>query len=431
MWVLMLAACTETLRSDPRPAMRTRFVQGRSVRLTPAAALREERNFEACVGYKQVARADLGEDGWQGLLLVAARDPSCLPVEDGSELAAWARQREGWGDSVGEWDAAHGLPVAPEGLSPGSRLRVLLRGADQGAVVRAALDVLKGDPEEPFACAVVVRDALERGELRNAASLCEGVTTSSVVRLRAQALDEAGRVQEAVAAYDRAGLAVHAAAVLYQDAPERDGEALQRLDEPIPPVAIHRGWRAVLRHEPIDLSGLDGGMEATMLRSLAGVQAAIAALPALPGLEPLVLHARLTGDLSRLDREVLAAPNSDVLLRASLGIRLERGIHPADALRWIAAADPDHVRLGGVVSRREAPWTAIAPWTWSDLAARVALPPLAGADEIGAEWRRAADLSFGDREVALAALQASYPVLRGLARMRAGGSFLDDPPGCR
>lgn len=431
MWVFMLLACSGPRSPDPRPAMQARFVEGRSVRLDPDGALRDERNFEACIGYKQAARADLGEAGWRGLLLVAARDPNCLAMEDGVALAAWARKREGWRDSVGEWDAGHGLSVSPEGLSPGSRLRVLLRGADQPAVVRAALDVLLSDPEEPFACAVVVRDALERGELRQAASVCAGVTSSSVVRLRAQALDEAGRFDEAVAAYDRAGLTVHAAAVLYQDVPARAGEALQRLDEPIPPVAVHRGWRAVLRQEPIDLSGLDGGMEATMLRALAGVPAALAALPSLPGLESLVLHARLTGELSRLDGELREAPTSDVLLRASLGIRLERGLDPTEALRWIAAADPDHVRLGGVVARREAPWAAIVPWRWSDLAARAPHPVLAGTDAIGTEWRRAADLSLGEREAALAALQASYPALRGLARVRAGGSFLDDPPGCR
>lgn len=430
MWLLVLAACARG-PEDPRPELGRAFVEGRPVRLSPDEALREGRHFEACVGFKQAAKKTLEEPPWRGLLLVAARDPSCLPPEAGASLATWAEGREGWADAVGEWEAGHGLWVDSAPLSPPSRLRILLRGTDQNAVIGAAGAVLADAPNDPFACAVLVQDAIDRGELDEAITLCPGAKGGAVARLHAQALDDAGRLTEAVAAYDAAGLTLHAAAILYQDVPDRDAEARQRMDEDVPPVAIHRGWRAVLRHEPIELRGLDASPEATLLSALAGVPAAVSALKELPGPEALVLRARLTGDLFALESELDRAPTSDVLLRANLGIRLERGVDLSPALRRLAAVDPDHVRLGGVRARREAPWAAIVPWTWADLGARAELPVFAGHDEVGDAWRAALALSDVNRALALTALQVDHPELRGLARLRAGGSFLDAPPGCR
>lgn len=428
--MLVLAACARG-PEDPRPALQAGIVEGRPVRLSPDEALREGRHFEACVGYKAAARASLDEAPWRGLLLVASRDPSCLSVDAGSTLASWAKGREGWADAVGEWEAGHDLWVDAGTLSPPSRLRVLLRGEDQAAVAAAASAVLTATPEDPFACAVVIQDAIDRGELAGALSVCASVRSGTVMRLRGQALDEAGRYAEAVDAYDAAGFTLHAAAILYQELPERDAEALQRMDEDVPPVAIHRGWRAVLRHEPIELRGLDGSPEATMLSALAGVPAAVTALRDLPGLEPLVLEARLTGDLSRLEAELDRAPTSDVLLRANLGIRLERGLDTSPAGSFLGVVNSDHVRLGGVVTRREAPWSAIVPWTWTYIGTRMHLRAVGGASPIGDAWVSAIDLPDEARDAALAALQAQHPELRGLARWRAGGSFLDAPPGCR
>ncbi|GDX78662.1 hypothetical protein LBMAG42_04730 [Deltaproteobacteria bacterium] len=430
MWLLVLAACSRG-PEDPRPALQAGFVEGRPVRLSPDDALRDGRHFEACIGYKQAARASLDDVPWRGLLMVAARDPGCLAPEAGASLAAWAKGREGWKDAVGEWEAGHDLWVDPATLSPPSRLRVLLRGTDQAAVVAAAEAVLAASPEDPFACAVVIQDAIDRGELAGALSVCASVRSSAVMRLRGRALDEAGRYADAVDAYDAAGFTLHAAAILYQELPERDAEALQRMDEDVPPVALHRGWRAVLRHEPVDVSRLDDSPEATMLRALAGSPTAIAALPDLPGLEPLVLHARLTGDLRRLEAELERAPTSDVLLRANLGIRLERGLDSSPAGSFLGSVNSDHVRLGGVVTRREAPWSAIVPWTWTYIGTRMHLRAVGGASPIGDAWVRAIDLPDEARDAALATLQAAHPELRGLARWRAGGSFLDAPPGCR
>jgi hypothetical protein len=235
-----------------------------------------------------------------------------------------------------------------------------------------------------------------------------------------------------VAAYDAAGFTLHAAAVLYQSGgPSRDAEALARMDEDIPPVAIHRGWLAALRGQPIALAGLDDSPEATMLRALAGIPSAPAALVDDPGLEPMLVRARTSGDLTKLDAALALAPDSDVLLRAELGIRHTRHLDLAHALAAVAAADPDHVRLTGARVHREAPLAAIVPWTWAELAHDLPLPAMAGRDAVGEAWRAAIVLPDEDRAGALDALQADHPELRGLARIRAGATILDAPPGAR
>lgn len=427
---LLFLACSRG-PADPRPGIAAALPETRAVRLAPEEALRAGRAFEACVGFKQRVRAGGTEADWQGLLTIAARDPNCLDAAMGDELAAWAHDRAGWADAVGEWEASRGLYVDPATLSPPARLRIALRGTDQGEAVAAAAAVLAVDATDPFACAVLLRDRIDRGELRAAIDTCPTVSTADVARMRAEALDEAGRTAQAVAAYDAAGLTLHAAAVLYQTDADHDAEALARMDEDVPPVAIHRGWLAALRHTPIGLEGLDDAPEATMLRALAGVPSALEALADEPGLESLVLHARLTGDLTRLDAELAKAPTSDVLLRAELGIRATRKLELAPALAAVAAADPDHVTLGGTPGRREAPWAAIVPWSWSDLGALTPLPTMAGRDPVGDAWRAAAQLPEKDRETALSALQADHPELRGLARIRAGSARLDAPSGER
>lgn len=427
-WLLALACSRGP--EDPRPALAAGFADARKVRLDVEGALRDGRHFEACAGLKQRVRAaDAPEADWVALLTVTARDGTCLAAPDAERLAGWARGRDGWTDALGEWDAAQGRPVDPAALSAPARLRVLLRGKDQAAVVEAAGEALRALPGDPFACAVVVRDAIERGELEEALGHCPEVRTATLGRMRAEALEEAGRFEEAAAAYDAAGAAVHAGAVLVQEVPARDADGLARLDEPVPPVALHRGWRAVLRGEPVELGGLDDSPEATLLRALAGVPAAVEALPAQDTLPARVLHARLTGTPDALAADLGASPPSDVLLRADLGIRLERGLPLAPALERLRAVDGDHVRLLGVVDRREAPWRAIVPWTWADLAARTELPAAGGSDAVGEAWRDAMALDDVEaRNEALTTIQADHPELRGLARFRAGGSLLDGPP---
>ena len=202
--VLALAGCTPG-PPDPRPGIIAGIPEARSVRLDVAGAVRAGRHFEACAGLKQRLRTTGAEADWQALLLVAARDPACLEVEQGRRLAGFFRGRAGWVDAVGEWDAAQGAAVDVATLSASSRLRVLLRGEDQRAVVMAAEAVLRVQADDPFACAVVIQDATARGELREAVESCPEAQSPSLLHARAAALDEAGRFEEAVTAYDAAG----------------------------------------------------------------------------------------------------------------------------------------------------------------------------------------------------------------------------------
>ncbi len=414
---------------DPRAALVLTFAGAPASRVEAAVALREGRDGEACRALRARLAADSAEAEWSTLLVVAARDPNCLPVVDAERLATWGRGREGWADAVGEWDAAQARPVDLGRLGPGARLRVALRGDDQAVVVRTAEEVLRADPTDPFACAVLVRDAIERGELEEAAGHCSEVHTPAVGRLRAQALDEAGRVDEAVAAYERLGLTVHAGAILVQERPGPDAES--RLAEPVPPAALHRGWGAVLRGVAPSLEGLDASPEATMLRALAGDVSAREELAGIELIEARVLRARLEGIPDLLATDLAASPTSEVLLRADLGIRLERGLDLGPARARLAALDPDHVRLTAHGGRREAPWRALVPWTWADLAARADLAPSAASDEVGERWREAQALPAAERAERFAELQEDHPTLRGLARVRAGGSLLDGPPALR
>ncbi len=428
--LLTLAACAER-PSDPRSAIAVTIPVARAVRLDVAKAVTAGRHFEACAGLKQRILAKGAEPDWQALLLVAARDPACLEAGQGEQLASFFRGRPGWLDAVGEWDAAHDAAVDLATLSAPSRLRVLLRNGDQRDVVTAAEAVLRADADDPFACAVVVEDAIERGELRAAVESCPGASSPALLHARAGALDEAGRFDEAVSAYDAAGYTLHAAAILYQEHRSRDAEALARMAEPVPPAAIHRGWLAILRGRAPDLAGLDGSPEATMIRALAGVPSAREALPSLGTLQARVLHARLVGDAAALESDLAGRPHSEVLLRAALGIRLDGGLDTAATLTRIRGLDPDHVALAATFGRREAPWQAIVPWTWVALRARLPGLESQGQDEVGERWRAALQLDGSAREAELDALQMDHPELRGLARLRAGGLRLDGPGASR
>jgi hypothetical protein len=430
-WLLvapLVLACASAA-PDPRPELAGRWGQLRKVRLDAATAFREARYGEACAALKvEAARGPVAEVQWSTLLQVAARDPSCLDAADGAALAEWGRPREGWRDATAEWDASQGLFVAVEGLSPGSLLTVLLHGEAAGPVVEAAKRVLAVQPSDARACAIVGQDELARGELEAAIARCPTVKTGSMRRLRAAALDEAGRIDASLAEYDAAGFALHGAALLYQQRVDRDDEVERRLDERVPPAALHRAWWDVLRGRPPRVAGLDESPEATLVRALAGDVPSIAALPQLPGAEATVLHARLTGQLDPLDALLAADPDNDVFWRARIGIAVERGLDTGASLAALAERDADHIRLRACETRREAPWAVIAPWSWSALASKLPGLGAAGDDEVGRSWRSAETLPPGERSAALAALQAEHPELRGLARIRAGGSILDGPP---
>jgi hypothetical protein len=405
----------------------------RQVRLDGETAFRDGRYGEACAALKQALGAGVGDEArdWPRLLLVAARDPACLAGGEGEALAAWAEGREGWTDALGEWNAAHGLYVDPARLSPASRLSVLMRGDEAGPVVEAAAALLKADPRDARACGIVVQADLDRGQLEAALARCPEVKTPSLLRLRAAALDEAGRVEEAVAAYDAAGFTLHAAALLYQERSDRDVDVAARLEEPVPPALLHRGWWDVLRGRPPRVAGLDESHEATMLRALAGDPDSTAALPQLPGEEAAVLYARLTGDPAPIEALLAADPHREVYWRARFGVLLDQGLPTASAIEAFSSLDADHIRLRGEPGRREAPWAAVVPWRWSALVDRLPGLAAAGRDPVGDAWRAAAPLDEPARSQALSALQIAHPELRGLARVRAGGSILDGPPSIR
>ncbi len=397
--------------ADPRPALRQRWAEGRPVRLDPEKALAAGDLFVACAGFKQAARDSAEEAAWARLLTVAARDPRCLDDSAGNELVGWARGRPGWTDAVGEWDAAHGLHVDPATLSPASRLRVALQGADDETTRDAAEAALESDPGDDLARAVLARAALDAGNLAEAITHAEGPSGASLSRLHAQALDEAGDFEAAAAAYVRAGFSLHAAAILYQSLGRPD-EARAYFDDPVPPVVIHQGWMALLSGSPPATTGLDDSPESGLIRALAGEPVDLGTLP---GDEAAVVQARVSGDMSRLDAAIARAPAREVLHRARLGILRERGRDAADALRAWTSLDPVTVFLTGNADRREAPWAAIVPYTWTQLGAAPA-----GRDEVGEAFRAAlAEPTRAARDEALAHLQADHPELRGLARIRA------------
>lgn len=429
--LLLLLACA-TAPPDPRPVLVANWTGLRRVKLDAARAFRDANYGETCAALKlSLSAADPPPGNWPLLLTVASRDPSCLTVAEGDSLAAWGHDRPEWRDAVGEWESAHGLYVDPATLSPGARLGVLMRGEESAPVVAAAAEVLAADPTDARACRILVQDDMDRGELLDALARCPDVQTPALLQLRASALDEAGRWSEAVAVYDAAGFSLHGAAVLYQEGSGRDEDIEHRLDEPVPPAALHRALWDILRGRPPRVSGLDESPEAQLVRALAGDPTSVANLPDLPGLEARVLHARLTGNVEALDALLAADPDSDVLWRARLGVAHERGLDAHDALARLRERDGDHLRLRGSTARREAPWSVLVPYTWSALAAR--LPGLAalGEDDVGRSWRAAEKLSGAERSAALAELQAGHPELRGLARVRAGGSILDGPPAVR
>ncbi|MBM4391803.1 MAG: hypothetical protein FJ090_11830, partial [Deltaproteobacteria bacterium] len=85
------------------------------------------------------------------------------------------------------------------------------------------------------------------------------------------------------------------------------------------------------------------------------------------------------------------------------------------ALAAWTALDPATVFLTGNADRREAPWPAIVPYTWHELAVAPS-----GRDELGGAFRAALEEPTRHaRDEALAHLQADHPELRGLARIRA------------
>lgn len=429
--LLALVAC-ESAPPDPRPALVSSWTGLRRVKLDPARALEEARYGEACAGLKQsLASGSAPPEHWPRLLQVAARDPSCLDRAAADALATWGAGKPEWKDAEGEWRAAQGLPVDLAALSPDARLSVLMRGSEVEPVVAAAKAVLAADPTDARACAIVIEDEIDRGELDAALSRCSRVATPALVHLRAGALDEAGRWEAAVTAYDAAGFTLHAAAILYQEGLADEAGINPRLEEPVPPAALHRAWWDLLRGRQPRVAQLDESLEAQLVRALAGDSVALAALPGLPGMEARVLHARLTGDVVALDALLAADPDQDLLWRARIGVTLERGLELADALARLAARDADHLRLSGVEERREAPWRVLVPYRWADLTVKVPEIIAAGEDDVGRAWRAAQTLSEAERSAALAALQAEHPALRGLARARAGGSILDGPPAGR
>lgn len=381
------------------------------MRLEPEKALAAGDLFVACAGFKQAARDSAEEAPWARLLLVASRDPRCLDEDAGNALAGWARGRLGWTDAVGEWDAAHGLHVDPAPLSPSSRLRVALHGENADAVRVAAEAALESDPADDFARAVLARASLDAGNLAEAIAHAEGQPGAALSRLHAQALDEAGDFEAAAVAYEQAGFSLHAAAILYQSL-GRPEEARAYFDDPVPPVAIHRGWMALLSGIPPVKSGLDDSPESGLIRALAGEPVDVASLP---GDEAAVVQARLSGDLSRLDAAIARVPAREVLHRARIGVLRERGRDATDAVRAWTNLDPVTVFLTGNADRREAPWAAIVPYTWAALAV---VPQ--GRDDVGDAFRAAlAEPTRAARDEALAHLQADHPGLRGLARIRA------------
>ncbi len=433
--LLLLVACSAG-PPDPRPGLRARWAGLRSVKLDAAQAFRDARYGEACAALKLSLAGAPGaspaeEAGWARLLTVAARDPACLDGVDGDAIAEWGAGRKGWTDAVGEWRAGRGLYVDPVGLAPDSRLSVALRGDSRAPVVDAALLVLAEDPQNARACSLLVQDDIDRGELLLGLGRCPDVHTSALVRLRAAALDEAGRFEEAVAAYDTAGFTLHSAAVLYQERADLDDEVARRLDEPVRPAALHRAWFDLLRGRSPRLTGLDESHEALLVRALAGDTDSVAALQGVPGVEAKVLHARLTGSVEPLDALLAADPDNDVVWRARLGVALEQGFDLEESLGRLAARDPDHLRLRHPTPRREAPWSAIVPWTWERLRSRLPALAAVGEDDVGRNWRRAVAQPESERSAALAELQTAHPELRGLARFRAGGSILDGPAGLR
>ena len=408
--IVLSLACSRA-PADPRPAIRESIVDARLVQLDPDQALLEGRLFEACAGFKQRVKASVESDRWPQLLLAAARDPNCLPAAQGDQLSWFGADKPEWTDAIAEWNAAHGGLVPTEGLSASTRLRLALRGTDSGAVRRAATEAFEANRADTFACAIFVRDAIDRGELAEAANQALCGMTSEMGRLRAEALDAGGDYERAIGAYDSSGFTLHAAAILYQSLGQ-PGDALMRMDDPVPPVFVHRGWMAVMQGETPDVSALDASPESTMLRAIAGDARALAELPGLPGIEPKLLAARLGGDPALVEVVVALAPASRAVLCLDWTINHAR---PGGAPR-LANADPDHLALAGDPGRREAPLAAILPGA---LRAQCDGTVPAGTDAVGNAWRAALKLNPISRGEALRELQAAHPELRVLARVRA------------
>lgn len=414
-WLLGLLGC-EPERDDPRPALRAGLVEGRPVTIDAERAMRDGNHFVACAALKQRVRATADEADWARLLTTAARDPACLDEASGEALARWAEGRPGWANAVGEWDARHGRAVNPVDLSPHARLRVALNGTDAAAVLGAAEAALRADPADDFARAVLARAYTRAGDLAPAIEVCGNGENTELSRLRAAALDEAGLHEEAARAYAQAGLGLHAAAVLYQSLGRPD-LAVAYLDEPIPPVALHRGWMALLAGRPPDTAALDRGPEAQVLRAAAGEAVDLSGLP---GPEAAVLHALATGDTAALSASIAAHPRSEVLRRAELLALRLHGLDSSAAEAAWTALDPSTLLLAGNPGRREAPWAAFLPPEQVGEGRLAGVPAPGGHDEVGEAWRAALlEPSVEARDEALRHLQADHPDLRGLARIRA------------
>ena len=431
---LLLFACNLGT-SDPRASIAGRLPPSKEP--TPRIevvqrALRREQLPVACHLAKLRAARDPAEDGWLLLLTAAARQDGCLEPEDGDALATWAATFPHGAGPSAEWRAARGEDIAPAG-DERSKLRIALRRGDGDAARLAAEGALLEDPGEIAACRLVANAALDERDLAWAIEVaaCGGdADTPELLRLRATALDRAGQTDEALALYERSGAAVHRAAILYQDHPDRLDEARALLVGP-GPAALHRTWLALCQGAPAPIDGLDQSFQATVARALAAKDAPPDVLAGSPGAPAAVVRARLAAerrDLSTMEGELDAAlrqsPASDPIHRARIALRLSTGGDVEQALADWAALDPDHVAMTGTRGDRDLPWCGIVPETWGWIRARIDDPRASaeapsGSSPIGEKIRAARALPTpGARSDALAALDRDTPGLDALPAER-------------
>ncbi|MFZ5482583.1 MAG: hypothetical protein ACOZNI_37820 [Myxococcota bacterium] len=401
--MLLVLACAEPAPADPRPDLLARLpAEGPA---DPLAALLREDHAAACRGF--AARARQGEDAWLGLLTAAARGGACLSDADGDALAAWGGPE--WAGARAEWAHRRGRPVALTEGFPASRLRIAVA---KGRFDRDLADAaLAEEPRDGLACWIVARASLEAGDLLAATeqAACDGTRNAKLSRVIGEALDAAGDVEGAVAAFREAGADEHAAAVLLAEGRLAEARALATA----PPAVLLRGWIDHAEGRPVDVAPLGDTPEERILTALATGDAG--RLDGLDGPEAAVARARITGDPSGLARAIAADPALEPLHRAAKAL--------GGRSAW-DAVDPDHARLRGARGDRDLPWAVIAPWP--------PLPAPRGEDEIGRAWRAAVALPDRTARIdALAALQAAHPELVGLAAARyAAAAGLDArPPG--